>query len=499
MTPVPGPDLARALEALATIGQWMPVRAAFQIASEVAEALDAAYSALDGQGNALRVVHRDIKPSNVLLTADGQVAVADFGVASMNLEAREGNTGLQVGSLRYMAPERIRREPDTPSGDVYALAATLAELLIGAPIGVSPIESGPHAAFVDDVLDRVTLRFEGSAGFARSVLGSALHADPNARPSTRDFGERCREIAEAAPDAALRSFARRFVPTVDATLGDRGKRVERILLEAPRAGTGSFGPAQPAPSTSSASVQPAPAGRAVPWLALIGAVGAAGAAAVAGMGIAAGVWFSGIVPGLSFGAVDGSDLGDVSNASHAADLSGASHVPGPPRAPGGPRSSGPSQAPLPSQPPLPSPAVGVSRTVGASDAAEASTSASASQATGVSPTSGASPTPNTSHPPATAPQPPTPPQPPSTPDPTHSPTTPSPSLPPSTLPEPASPHGPPDRPSTVSSPTPASPWAHEQPARPRAPSPIEPRAWPFQPPPPRPSREPGWDRPREGR
>jgi serine/threonine protein kinase len=74
------------------------------------------------------VLHRDIKPSNLLLDAEGNIWVTDFGLAK--LEGSEGltETGDFVGTLRYMAPERLEGVLDRRS-DIYGLGATLYELL----------------------------------------------------------------------------------------------------------------------------------------------------------------------------------------------------------------------------------------------------------------------------------------------------------------------------------------------------------------------------------
>jgi WD40 repeat protein/serine/threonine protein kinase/tetratricopeptide (TPR) repeat protein len=77
------------------------------------------------------VVHRDIKPSNLLLDAAGVVWITDFGLAKTE-EGALTNTGDIVGTLRYMAPERLRGECDARA-DVYGLGLTLYELLLLRP------------------------------------------------------------------------------------------------------------------------------------------------------------------------------------------------------------------------------------------------------------------------------------------------------------------------------------------------------------------------------
>ena len=95
-------------------------RAVARIGVQVAEALAHAHS----QG----VLHRDIKPSNLLLDADGEAWVTDFGLAKVEGSDGPTRTGDFVGTLRYMAPERFEGWSD-PRSDVYGLGVTLYELL----------------------------------------------------------------------------------------------------------------------------------------------------------------------------------------------------------------------------------------------------------------------------------------------------------------------------------------------------------------------------------
>jgi serine/threonine protein kinase len=95
-----------------------------RIAVQVAEALAYAHS----QG----ILHRDIKPSNLLLDRDGNVWVADFGLAKAAGGEDLTHTGDIVGTLRYMAPERFQGAGDARA-DVHALGLTLYELLALRP------------------------------------------------------------------------------------------------------------------------------------------------------------------------------------------------------------------------------------------------------------------------------------------------------------------------------------------------------------------------------
>lgn len=81
------------------------------------------------------VIHRDIKPSNILVTHEGVVKVADFGIARIveDSETEAGEPGEIVGSARYMAPEQLQGREATPRSDIYSLGILLYHCLTGRP------------------------------------------------------------------------------------------------------------------------------------------------------------------------------------------------------------------------------------------------------------------------------------------------------------------------------------------------------------------------------
>ena len=80
--------------------------------------------------NAQGVIHRDLKPANILMSADGQAKVADFGVAFSNL-GFDTTRQMVVGSPAYMAPEQIEGKPASMKSDMYALGMVLYKMLVG--------------------------------------------------------------------------------------------------------------------------------------------------------------------------------------------------------------------------------------------------------------------------------------------------------------------------------------------------------------------------------
>jgi serine/threonine protein kinase len=110
---VDGPSLADALKQTGSFD----AREAARIGLHVLGALRAAHS--------VGVLHRDVKPGNVMLAKDGRVLLTDFGIAAIEGDSTITRTGELVGSIDYLAPERIRGEDPGPASDLWALGATL--------------------------------------------------------------------------------------------------------------------------------------------------------------------------------------------------------------------------------------------------------------------------------------------------------------------------------------------------------------------------------------
>jgi serine/threonine-protein kinase len=96
------------------------------------EALDVVEPALDAlaAAHAAGIVHRDVKPENVLLTDDGRVKVADFGLARA-ASALTSTSGVLMGTAAYMAPELIADGVTDARGDVYAVGVMIFEMITG--------------------------------------------------------------------------------------------------------------------------------------------------------------------------------------------------------------------------------------------------------------------------------------------------------------------------------------------------------------------------------
>ena len=103
----------------------LPVAEALDIVTQVAQGL--AYAHAHG------IVHRDVKPSNIMIQNDGHVKITDFGIARMASAAVRTQTGMVLGSPKYMSPEQVMGKLTDQRSDIFSLGIMLYEMLTGRP------------------------------------------------------------------------------------------------------------------------------------------------------------------------------------------------------------------------------------------------------------------------------------------------------------------------------------------------------------------------------
>jgi serine/threonine-protein kinase len=128
---VPGCDLADLLDDLAREDRVLPVPHATYIATCVGAALEYAHGRSDDKGESLGIVHRDISPQNVLISYDGAVKVADFGIALAKHRVHH-TVGLRLkGKIVYMSPEQAWGGELDERSDIFSLGSVLYRMLTG--------------------------------------------------------------------------------------------------------------------------------------------------------------------------------------------------------------------------------------------------------------------------------------------------------------------------------------------------------------------------------
>jgi eukaryotic-like serine/threonine-protein kinase len=172
----------------------MEAEPTLEILSQVAAALDHAH--------ARGVIHRDVKPSNILLRSDGVVKLADMGIATAVGSTRITTVESVIGTLAYIAPERLSGDVGTPAADVYSLAAVAFEALSGerAQQAATPAEAVARAT--QDPPPDLRHAWPEAPADAADVLRQAMDRDPGVRPaSAGELVERL-ELALREPEPA---------------------------------------------------------------------------------------------------------------------------------------------------------------------------------------------------------------------------------------------------------------------------------------------------------
>ncbi|MFF9773292.1 serine/threonine-protein kinase [Streptomyces sp. NPDC013978] len=183
---VPAPTLADLL----TDGRTVPPEEAARIGLGMVAALRAAHAA--------GVLHRDVKPGNVLLGAEGRIVLTDFGIAMTADASTLTKTGEMVGSIHYMAPERIRGQKPGPASDLWALGATLYQAVEGRP----PFRrlTAMEAAYAIAVDPLEPLK---RGGALEPLIEALLAKDPADRPTTEQTERALRAVISGQATMAL--------------------------------------------------------------------------------------------------------------------------------------------------------------------------------------------------------------------------------------------------------------------------------------------------------
>ncbi|MFJ1973991.1 serine/threonine-protein kinase [Streptomyces sp. NPDC087903] len=170
-------------------GLLTPQRTA-TVGVQLIDALDAVH--------AVGTLHRDVKPANVLLRRDGSAVLTDFGIAALDDGEFLTTTGQLVGSVEFMAPERVMGTEAGPASDLWSLGATLATVCGGqSPFRRPGAPATMHAvAYEEPVLSE-------RLGALRPIVEALLRKSPDERPSAAAVRSALRGVVTGETDAEL--------------------------------------------------------------------------------------------------------------------------------------------------------------------------------------------------------------------------------------------------------------------------------------------------------
>ena len=167
----------------------LTVEQTFQLITPVLSALSAAHR--------IGIIHRDIKPENILISKDGRIKVADFGLAR-NItmgQTMTAESSVVLGSVSYLSPEQVQRGVADARSDIYAVGIVLFEMLTGSKpySGETPIQIAYR--HVNDRIPNIqTIKSEIPTAIAELVY-EATAPNPDQRPkNAEDLLNKLREI-----------------------------------------------------------------------------------------------------------------------------------------------------------------------------------------------------------------------------------------------------------------------------------------------------------------
>jgi eukaryotic-like serine/threonine-protein kinase len=223
---------------------------------EVDEALSIIEQACDGLDYAHRhgVVHRDVKPGNLLRAREGDVKLADFGIAKATEQSSITQVGSVLGTAAYLAPEQARGEEAGPGADLYALGVVTYQLISGRlPYEATSLTELALKQQQEDPPRLDTLVAAVTPELAHAVA-VALALDPHERYKTglemrRALGDGARGIAPGEPTRATRATGQR---TGSGRGGGLNTQATTVLAGARR-------PSTPSPTVATRRPRPGPA------------------------------------------------------------------------------------------------------------------------------------------------------------------------------------------------------------------------------------------------
>ncbi len=263
---VRGRHLGKVAERARELGVRLGLPRAVHACAEVARGLAYAHRLTD-RGRPLGLVHRDVSPHNALVSFEGEVKLADFGIARAMSQAGLTAPGTLKGKLAYMAPEQARGGVVDARADVFSLGVVLWELCAGRRLFAREVETATLAALLDPAPPSPPSAWnEEVPPELDAVILGALEKDPARRTASAQalasaLASVLLHIARTPDDWDLRAFMHRLWPEDAAPAPGPGPEATRVrpasLVAPPEAEA-----ARSAPALAGAGVEDA--GRAAP-------------------------------------------------------------------------------------------------------------------------------------------------------------------------------------------------------------------------------------------
>jgi eukaryotic-like serine/threonine-protein kinase len=193
---VHGESLAVLLRSSRQTADFPPVAVVTRIVCDALEGLHAAHTA-SLAGQCLNIVHRDVSPQNIMVGADGNTRVLDFGIAQAALRSQVTAAGIVKGKIAYMSPEQVQGRAVDARTDIFAAGVVLWEALTGRRLFFAPEARDAVDLLLTSPIPAPSAIVPTLSAELDRVVLRALARDPEQRfQSAHDFAEALRRAAE---------------------------------------------------------------------------------------------------------------------------------------------------------------------------------------------------------------------------------------------------------------------------------------------------------------
>lgn len=187
---VDGANLKRILESLQRRGQRFPLPDAIYVCAEACRGLSYAHQLHDEHGHAIGIVHRDISPPNIMITKQGEVKVADFGLAKAGTQLSQTDPGVVKGKFSYLSPEAAAGREVDARADIFSLGIVLWEMLAGRRLFLGETDYATVKLIQQANIPRLApLNNQVDETFEELLLKALTRAPEDRYQSAQEFGD----------------------------------------------------------------------------------------------------------------------------------------------------------------------------------------------------------------------------------------------------------------------------------------------------------------------
>jgi serine/threonine-protein kinase len=187
---VDGANLKRIVESLQRRGQRFPLPEAIYVCAEACRGLAYAHELRDEHNQAIGIVHRDISPPNIMITKQGEVKVADFGLAKAGTQLSQTDPGVVKGKFSYLSPEAAAGREVDARADIFSLGIVLWEMLAGRRLFLGETDYATVKLIQQANIPRLTpFNNHIDETFEELLLKALTRAPEDRYQSAQEFGD----------------------------------------------------------------------------------------------------------------------------------------------------------------------------------------------------------------------------------------------------------------------------------------------------------------------